>query len=285
MSAGLIDLHVHTTASDGTLTPAKTVFHAVRCGLAAVAITDHDTVDGVAEALAAGAEAGLEVVPGVEISVDYPGEMHILGYFLDPQNPELLAGLELLRKYREVRNPRLAAKLRQLGLDISLEEVAAVAAGEVIGRPHFAVVMQQKGYVSSYDEAFELYLGAGKPAYVKKERLMPREGIALITAAGGIPVLAHPKYLAAGGENSLEELVRELKGYGLKGIEVFYTTHTPGETGQYCRLAGRFGLVITGGTDFHGANKPEIAIGTGGGDLKVGYHLLEKLKELRRLKK
>ncbi len=278
MGTGLIDLHVHTTASDGTMTPEEVVFHAARQGLRAIAVTDHDTVDGVEEALEAGSRAGIEVVPGVEIGVDYPGEMHILGYFVDPHNPRLQRGLSLLRRYREERNPRMVEKLRGLGFDISIGEVAEAAGGNVIGRPHIAAVMKQKGYVRDFDEAFELYLGAGKPAYVKKDKLTPREGIELVTAAGGIAVLAHPKYLEVSGDKSLQALIEELVGYGLEGIEVFYTTHTPEETDRYFNLAERNGLLVTGGTDFHGNNKEAIEIGKGAGGLAVSYEFLEKLK-------
>ncbi len=278
---GLIDLHAHTTASDGTLAPAELVRYAAARGLRAVAVTDHDTVDGLTEALGAGEETGLEVVPGVEISVDYPrGEMHILGYFIDPKNGELLAGLELMRGYRDRRNPLMAEKLRQLGFDITMEEVTAAAGGGIVGRPHFASVMKEKGYVGDYSEAFEKYLGAGRPAYVKKERFTPREGIELILDAGGIPVLAHPKYLDSGG-GQLDGLVRVLMGYGLKGLEVYYSTHTLMETDRYRAIADRHGLLATGGTDFHGASKPDIEIGTGDGSLAVGYDVLEKLKKAR----
>ena len=280
-NTGFIDLHVHTTASDGTLTPAETVRLAADSGLKAVAITDHDTVDGIAEAVAAGGEAGIEVVPGVEISVDFGGEMHILGYYIDPQNRHLQQALRRLRGYRDMRNPRIIEKLQGMGFDISLAEVSAMAPREVIGRPHFAAVMKQKGYVRDNEQAFELYLGAGKPAYVKKERLTPREGIALIAAAGGIPVLAHPKYLSANRGPNLEGMVEELMKYGLKGIEVFYTSHTPEDTERLYRLARKKGILATGGTDFHGANKPKTKIGIGEGGLAVKYELLEQIKQSR----
>lgn len=277
---GLIDLHVHTTASDGTMTPAETVFHAARCGLKAIAITDHDTVEGVPEALAAGEQAGIEVVPGVEISVDHPGEMHILGYYIDPHSAELQHVLSRLRRYRDKRNPLMADKLRRLGLALTMADVAREAQGEIIGRPHFAAVMIKKGYVKDFSQAFDYYLGVGQPAYVKKERLSPKQGINMITSSGGVPVLAHPKYLAAGGRDGLKKLVRELKGYGLQGIEVFYTAHSPEETRKFYNLAVANGLVVTGGTDFHGANKPKIEIGIGEGDLAVDYGILEKLKSV-----
>ena len=279
MTTGLIDLHIHTTASDGTMTPARMVFHAAGSGLKAVAITDHDTVDGVSEAIAAGKEAGIEVVPGVEIGVDYPGEMHILGYYIDHKNSGLARGLSCLCRYREERNPMMIEKLRELGFDITLEEVAGIAGGNVIGRPHFAALLTRKGYTADNREAFDRYLGAGKPAYVKKDRLSPQDGIKMIIEAGGIPVLAHPRYLRIREDHSLKELIHELRGFGLKGIEVFYPEHTPEETERFYQLASATGLLVTGGTDFHGTNKPGLKIGTGPGDLRVRYSLLEKLKK------
>ena len=276
---GNIDLHTHTTASDGTLTPSELVSLAKKTGLQAVAITDHDTIEGVQEALAAGERIGLEVVPGVEIGVNFTREMHILGYFIDPKNPDLARSLALLREFRDQRNPRMVEKLREMGFDITMEEVISEAGGKVIGRPHFAAVMIKKGYVADFNEAFEKYLGAGKPAYVKKDKMPPQEGIKLITGAGGIPVLAHPKYLEFQGDVNLEELLRELITYGLKGIEVYYTTHTPEETERYRHLAGKLGLRLTGGSDFHGNNKRDIKLGSGGGNLTVRYELLEKLKQ------
>jgi predicted metal-dependent phosphoesterase TrpH len=243
-----------------------------------VAITDHDTVAGVPEAMQTGREAGIEVVPGVEIGVAYTGEMHILGYYLDPGNRELAAGLALLRRYREERNPRLIRRLQELGFQVALEEVAQLAGGEVIGRPHFAALLVQKGYVADRREAFDRYLREGRLAYIKKDKLTPQQGIGLITKAGGIPVLAHPKYVRSGDRQNLAGLVEELMGYGLKGLEVFYSEHTRQETKIYYDLAVAKGLLMTGGTDFHGKNKPDIEIGRGRGDLAVNYHLLERLK-------
>lgn len=278
MTFGLIDLHVHTTASDGTMTPAELVFYAAKRGLKAVAITDHDTIDGLPEALEAGQKAGLEVVPGIEIGVDFTGEMHILGYFVDPLSPQLTEGLRLLRGFRDGRNPRMAKNLRALGFEVTMDEVAQMAQGSVVGRPHFAAVLKEKGYVKTIEEAFEKYLGEGKPAYDKKDGMTPRQGIELISAAGGIPVLAHPKYLAVQNDAQLGELLDTLAGYGLQGIEAYYTGHTTLETAKFCRLAADRGLVVTGGTDFHGAHKPDIEIGIGTGALNVRYELLDKLK-------
>ncbi|MDA8233472.1 MAG: PHP domain-containing protein [Clostridia bacterium] len=276
----MIDLHVHTTASDGTLTPGELVALAREKGLRAVAITDHDTVDGVGEALEAGSRLGIEVIPGVEISVDHKGgEMHILGYYFNPQSPYLLEQLNLLQEYRNQRNPKMVDRLNQLGLKVTLEELEGEAGGKVIGRPHLASLMVKKGYVRTKQEAFDRYLATGKPAYFKKEKLTPAEGIELVTKAGGLAVLAHPKYLKEAAQpQQLAELLEELKGFGLKGIEAYYSAHKPKETACYLELAGKLGLVVTGGSDFHGANKPEINLGTGDGNLLIPDELLRGLK-------
>lgn len=282
MEQGHIDLHVHTTASDGTLSPAGLVTFAREKGLRAVAVTDHDTVEGLSEALAEAAKRNFEVVPGVEISVDYHGgEMHILGYYVDPGSKPLLDSLEQLQEYRLERNPKVIRKLRELGMHISLEEVTEAAGGNVIGRPHFAAVLVRKGYVADTREAFDKYLGSGQPAYVKKEKLTPAEGIELILKAGGVPVLAHPKYIKDHNPDRMSALLEKLKKAGLKGVEAYYTTHTSEETALYLRLAQQHSLLVTGGTDFHGANKPEIELGTGtGGNLKIPYELLTELKKV-----
>lgn len=257
------------------MSPADLVNYAKSLGLAAIAITDHDTIDGIPAALAA--STGIEVIPGVEISADYHGELHILGYYVDPESPQLAGSLAQLRRYREERNPRIVNRLRELGFDLTLAEVEKEAGGKVIGRPHFAKVLVGKGYAGSISEAFENFLAVGKPAYFKKEKLSPQEAIMVIRRAGGAPVLAHPKYLQLDPER-LEELVLELKLAGLMGIETFYSTHTFEETRLYCQIATKFGLCVTGGTDFHGDNKPEISLGTGLGNLCVRDDLLPALR-------
>ncbi|MFZ3171388.1 MAG: PHP domain-containing protein [Carboxydocellales bacterium] len=275
-----IDLHVHTTASDGTLKPQEVVAYAYNKGLKAIAITDHDTIQGVAEALQAGREVGLEVIPGVEISVGHSGgELHLLGYLVDINSPVLREGLQQLQEYREQRNPQMITKLRNLGIELTLEEVEAIAVGDIIGRPHFAAVLVEKGIVQDKQQAFDRYLAHGRPAYVKKEKLTPQQGIQLVLAAGGIPVLAHPKYLPEStSPEKLRSLLRELKNMGLKGLEVYYSKHSPEEEQLYRRLAKEEGLLITGGTDFHGGNTLEIELGIGLGNLRIPYVLAERLK-------
>ena len=272
-----IDLHTHTTASDGSMEPAELVRYAKYRGLAAVAITDHDTVDGLDEALAAGDEAGIEVIPGVEIGVDFDTEMHILGYFPCRTHSKIADTLRALRKNREERNPKIVNKLNEMGFRITMDEVKKEAQGNVVGRPHIAKVLVKKGFVNSIEEAFEKYLANGRPAYFKKDKLSPRQGIQEILQAGGIPVLAHPKHLHIDMAH-LDTLLRELKMKGLKGIEAYYVDNTPIETGSFLRLAIKHDLIVTGGSDFHGRFKPNIEIGIGHGNLKVPYELLENLR-------
>ncbi|ADL43009.1 PHP domain protein [Caldicellulosiruptor obsidiansis OB47] len=273
----MIDLHVHTTFSDGTFTPQEVVRFAKEKGLFAIAITDHDTTDGVKDAIEEGERLGLKVVSGVEISADFEIEMHILGLFIDIDNKFLQQKLKMLEKFRKERNPQIIKKLRQMGYNISMEEVEKLALGEMIGRPHIAKVLVQKGYFSTTKEVFEKLLGFGKPAYVKKEKLKPQEAIEAIKKAGGLAILAHPhKYLYL--EEGSENVFLELKEYGLDGIEVFHSDHNQIETSMLLEIAKKLDLAISGGSDFHGENKPEICIGVGKGNLKIDdeiFYMLE----------
>ena len=273
-----IDLHTHTTASDGSMTPVELVRHAFEKCLAAIAVTDHDTISGVEQAIEEGKKLGIEVIPGVEISVSFDPEMHLLGYFLNGKYDSILKTLEELREKREQRNPRIVSKLNELGFDITLSEVNSLAAGGIVGRPHIARVLVDKGYVASIAEAFDKYLASGKPAYFKKEKLTPEEGISEITRAGGVPVLAHPIYLNM-STDQLDGLLEQLAGMGLKGIEAYYAENTAEQTEVLLQLAQKHKLLVTGGSDFHGRFKPDIEIGSGRGSLKVPYSLLERLKQ------
>ncbi|WP_039766932.1 PHP domain-containing protein [Caldicellulosiruptor sp. F32] len=273
----MIDLHVHTTFSDGTYSPEDVVELAKEKGLFAIAITDHDTTDGVKIALKKGQEIGIKVISGVEISADFEIEMHILGLFIDVDNTSLQEKLKMLEVFRKERNPKIIEKLRKMGYDISMEDVEKVASGEVIGRPHIARVLVQKGYFDSTKAVFENLLGFGKPAYVKKEKLKPYEAIRAIKEAKGIAILAHPHkylYLEEGPENVFEEL----KEYGLDGIEVFHSEHTEKETRELLETAKKLDLIVSGGSDFHGANKPDIEIGIGRGNLNIEVGILEELE-------
>ncbi len=276
-----IDLHTHSTASDGSMRPAELVRYARETGLAAIALTDHDSMGGVEEAIEEGKKTGVEVVAGVEIGVEFKPEMHMLGYFFGDSYENIREVLEELRQNREKRNPQIVEKLNEMGFAITMEEVREAAGGNVIGRPHIAKVLVDKGYAASVGEVFDKYLSAGRPAYFKKDRLTPGQGMQEILKAGGVPVLAHPLYLERDWEQ-LDELLAQLKQEGLKGLEVYYTDHSEEDIVQYRRLAEKHGLVMTGGSDFHGSFKPDIDLGKGRGNLKVPYELLEKLKAVGR---
>jgi len=274
-----VDLHVHTTHSDGTLSPSEVVAVAKAKGLKAIAVTDHDTIDGVAEAWAQGERSGIEVIPGVEMSVRYKnGEIHILGYDIELRNQSLAEQLAQLKQNREERNPEIVGRLRRLGFDLEYSEVKAIAGQATVGRPHIAQVLMKKGYVASIAEAFELYLGEGAPAFVPRTTLEPEKAISLLISAGGIPVLAHP-FRIDGGREGTETLLSVLVQGGLKGIEVFYSTHDNSEVEMCAKLAKRFGLLMTGGSDFHGKNKPGVELGSGKGNLQIPYDLVEKMRE------
>ena len=275
---GYVDLHVHTSYSDGSFTPAEVVRRAVNLGLSALAITDHDGVDGNAEAFAEGAQNGLEVIPGVEMSCNFtPKNVHIIGLFIDPTEERLAATLEEVREYRRLRNPKVLEKLAELGMPIALEEVAAKAKGRTLGRPHIAEVMVEKGYVADFQEAFEKYLAHKKPAYVHRRRITAEEGIDLIHGAGGLAFLAHPGIYALPARIT-ENMIYKLTRAGLDGVEVYYSDHLPTDTAFLRRIVEEYDLLATGGTDFHGDTKPGIEVGVGRGDLEVPYELVARMK-------
>lgn len=274
-----IDLHLHTTHSDGSLKPAEVLALAHKAGVTALAITDHDITTGIPEALEVGARLGIEIIPGVEISSRFGDtELHILGYCLDWQDPALNARLATLRASRHSRNPLIIERLRALGCDITYDEVKELAGTESVGRPHIARVLMVKGYVKSAKEAFDRFLAHGKQAYVPRELPEPADAIAWIRAARGIPVLAHPLWAKQKGEG-LYTLCEKLKAAGLGGIEVHYSTHNPKQTAELLDIAKRLDLLVTGGSDFHGITKPDIEVGIGRGGLTVPVKLLEPLKK------
>jgi len=279
MSADTVDLHTHTTYSDGSATPEELIALASAKRARAVAVTDHDTVAAIVEARIAAKRFGIEFVAGIEISAEYsPGTMHVLGYCIDHESVTLEAKLEELKKARAERNPQIADRLRSLGFDISYDEVVQLARNQVVGRPHFARLMIEKGYVTSIQEAFDRFLKKDAAAYVAKARLSPAESIALIHEAGGVAVLAHPYQLKLPSYEEVDELVGELAALGLDGVEAVYSRHSVSERASYAEIAARHGLLVTGGSDFHGSYKPDISIVTGLGDLDVPYQLLELLK-------
>jgi predicted metal-dependent phosphoesterase TrpH len=278
-----IDLHTHTTASDGTLTPTQLVELARQNDLKAIAVTDHDTIDGVAEAQRAGERLGVEVVPGIEISGIWPsGTLHILGYLVDIGSPALTATLKTFRGARDDRNPKILAKLNALGMPLDMEEVRARAGGSVVGRPHIAQAMIARGYVKTVREAFDKYLGDNGAAFVDKELVPPADAIAMIHEAGGLAVLAHPRWLKWQDERELDWFVMKLKHDGIDGIECYHSDHDRSDEEMYERFARRYDLLITGGSDFHGHAKVDIHLGRGRGSLRVPYEVLERLKAEKR---
>ncbi len=272
-----IDLHTHSLKSDGSMTPAEVVREAKKAGLAAIALSDHDTVDGLPEAIAEGKKIGVEIIPAIEFSVQSKTETHILGYFIDYTNPKLIQMLKEVVDLRIERNHVTAQRLNELGFDITLEEVRVLAPNNFVGRAHFARVLMDKGYTESVKEGFDKYMSVGKYAYCEKQRLTARNAVELITECGGISFLAHP-HLTKLSDNELKEFLLELKSYGLCGVEGYYTDYTPEMQEKYQSMAKELGLLISGGTDFHAAMKPHISIGTGLGNLKIPYSLLEEMK-------
>ncbi len=330
-----IDLHIHSDASDGTFSPSEILGLAQEQNLGAIAITDHDTIKGAREAVAAGIPSSIRFLTGIEISANPPpsfpcsGSFHILGYGLGLDDPILNQTLEVLQNARRERNPQMIRRLNRLGIDISLNEVTARFKGGQISRPHIAFLMLEKKFVSSIDEAFDNYLGKGKAAYVDKYRVDCGKALKMIRGAGGVPVLAHPgllsfhegepieslsptspdkpvpdvfpdtfpRHLLSGkslpptsliggrvyrgrrrGHAFVGDMIRTLKAMGLRGIESHHPEHTPSQVAFYAKLAKRHGLLVTGGTDFHGSLKPDIQMGSGRGDFFVPYALYEKLK-------
>jgi predicted metal-dependent phosphoesterase TrpH len=275
----LIDLHTHSTASDGTFSPEELVYLAKKEKLQALALTDHDTIDGLKPAYNTAKDLGLPFLCGVEISIKFegPGHFHLLGYFLEPEIPKINDTLLKLKKAREERNKKMIEKLNNLGIKITLEELKEIAQGE-IGRPHIAILLVKKGIVKSFEEAFQKYLKKGAPAYVPKALLLPEEGIKLILEAKGIPVLAHPITLKL-NLLELKKYIKLLKNFGLMGIEVFYPEHTTDFTKFLIECAKELGLLLTGGSDFHGENKPDIKLGKGLNNLNVPFECYKNLEK------
>jgi predicted metal-dependent phosphoesterase TrpH len=279
----MIDLHTHTNESDGSLAPAELVERAVAVGLEALAITDHDTFAGYDQAVRPAGAAGLDLVCAIELSGKLAGakprQVHVLGYFLrQPPSAAFRAWLHGLLEARRDRNRRLAAKLQSMGMDIELGEVERIGR-TLTGRPHFARVLVQKGYAASTEEAFHKYLGESAAAYVERQGPAAAVAIQQVAEAGGLPVLAHPIRLGVRDLAAEERLIGQLREAGLRGIEVYHSDHDAGDVERYANIAGKYGLAVTGGSDFHGDAKPQIALGTGlNGNLKVPASVLEKLR-------
>ncbi len=276
----MIDLHTHSAASDGTLTPEQLVYHAKENGLHAIALTDHDTTDGIYEAQAAAKKCGITLIPGVELSVKAETEMHIVGLDVDPSCAALQETLQIMRRTRAERSEETARKLQELGFPVTAEQAAAIATGGNVGRAHYARLLYEGGYVESVEEAFAKYLNSGCPAYSNRQSLTPQEGISLIRQAGGIPVIAHLHLTELKGETLRQTLIA-LRDAGLAAIEGYYSDYTPEMQQEYLALARELGLGVSGGSDFHGATKPHIAIGRGRGNLCIPDSVWEELQTYR----
>ena len=277
----MIDLHCHSTFSDGSLTPEQLADEAARIGLTALALTDHDTVAGLPRFQAAAAGKSFRPVPGVELSVDCSsGVMHMLGYWMDTANPELVRQMEWIRNGREMRNRSMLDKLNALGFAMTWDEVQAVAGEDIVGRPHFGQVMIQKGYVKDKNEAFDKWLGDGKPGYADRPRLTAEVAVALIRQAGGVAVLAHPFSLHI-SKDAMASLFIQLAAAGLAGVECYYSEHSADLTKEYLAMAKQANLVPTGGSDFHGEVSPGIRLGVGFGGLNVPDEALTQLEARR----
>ncbi|MCK8827953.1 PHP domain-containing protein [Natroniella acetigena] len=268
-----IDLHLHTTASDGSFTPTKVVKNAKDLGFSAVAITDHDTLAGLEEGAKAAKEEEIEFVPGIELNTDYDDTgIHVLGYYLDYNNQNLLNKLDTLQKARYNRIKSMVYKLNHLGFEIEFKEIIDIAGDAALGRPHIAQIMLDKGYVKEWSQAFAQYIGCRGSAYVKRKKLAAQEAIQLIKSAKGVPIIAHPALIGR------DELLPKLVEWGAEGFEVYHTEHDQAATQRYLEFAQQHDLLITGGSDCHGPKrKGEILLG----EIKAPYKLLNEMKQLK----
>lgn len=276
-----VDLHTHSTWSDGSLSPLALVREARAAGLSAIALTDHDVLDGLPAARDEGAREGVEVVSGVEISARMEaGEVHLLGYEIDPSpGTPLQTALARLRAAREARTPRILERLSAMGMPLDLEEVKAIAGEGSTGRPHVAQAMVRRRYVASVEEAFARFLREGAPAYVLREMLTPAEAVALIREAGGLAALAHPGLLRLPGVGRLEAFTKSLAGEGLEAMECFTSAHDVGTATACVGIARRAGLIPTGGSDYHGDRKAGVRLGRTRGGGRIPYAILADIRE------
>lgn len=285
----MIDLHTHTTASDGTLTPSELISAAFKLNLKGLAITDHDTVDGLKEAYNTYLNQEkcnqLELIPGIELSTNLPrfaSDIHILGLYLNPNHATLTTNLKRIITDRNLRNDKMIQAINDAGYPLTMKEVLEMFGDSVITRAHFAKILVSKGYFANTTPVFKSLLGNGCKAYVARQDVDPKVAIQTIRDAGGVAILAHPTLYGL-DLNGLYSLIDELKSYGLEGIETFYSLYTPNQHKMIAGLATRFNLVMTGGSDFHGDNKPHIKLGVGLGNLNVPDYLLEEIKARRPL--
>lgn len=275
-----IDLHTHSTRSDGTFTPAELVRYAAQKGLSAIALTDHDTADGISEAVSASKEIedAPEVIPGVELSTEYEGkDIHVVGLFIDWLNPTFNERLREFADARIYRNRRMCALLTEGGYPVSYEDLTAAFPDTVITRAHFAQYLTGKGMVQSIDEAFRRLIGDDCPFFVSREKISPQDAVRFLLSFGAVPVLAHPMQYKM-SDDRLNELTASLTRLGLCGIEVYYSSHKPADTAYLSRIAEKYGLLPSGGSDFHGTRKKNIDLGTGYGHLYVPDSILPPLR-------
>ena len=274
----MIDLHTHSTESDGTLTPQELMQLASDIGLSAIALTDHDTVGGLSKAKPVAKSLGIELVPGIELSTDYNGtEVHMLGFYIDDTNPAFLKKLQDFIDSRNLRNEKMAFLLQKEGFSITLEDLYREYPDSVITRAHFARYLVEHGYVKDRDTVFRKYLGDNCRCYVPREKITPFEAIDLIHLGGGLAFFAHP-VLCHMNHDRLRFFVRDLKEAGLTGMEAVYSMNSPGDERNMKKLAQKFDLLISGGSDFHGENKPYIHLGTGKGNLRIPDSILDAIK-------
>ena len=274
----MIDLHCHSIFSDGSSTPEELVALAAQGGLTALALTDHDTTDGLERFMAAGAASTVQTVSGIELSAEF-GEvtLHILGYLFDPAHEALQAALTWVREGRTERNVQILEKLNRLGYNLTHEDVRKHSSDDLIGRPHFAAALIEKGHFKHKDKIFQQLLGKGKAAYADRRRLTPEACVELIRKAGGVAVIAHPGQMRL-TTRAMRRLVKKLKEHGLGGLEVWHPTHQDYQSAAYLRICEDFDLVATGGSDFHGKLTPDLTLGRGFGDLLITDDILEKLR-------
>jgi hypothetical protein len=256
------DLHCHTTASDGSLSPTELVLEAKNRNIKTLAITDHDTVSGVSEGISAGKKNSINIIPGIEVSIDFkPGTFHMCGYFIDVNNKKLDNLIQFVQESRKNRNPRIIEKINEAGFALDIDEVRELAGATQIGRPHIARALLHKGYVKTNDEAFDKYLGKGKPFYVDRPRISAEEALDTIKDAGGLAVVAHPVLLKLNDAKEYENFFLGLKTKGLTGIEAYSGHHSKNECRFFADLGKKTGLAITGGSDYHGVNNPNAHLG------------------------